>query len=448
MKVKVYDNSSSSNLFATSVAATSGPFSGIIDINIAVSTPTRIVFTQPTTGITTAIYGTGLAFDGSGPLAETGSINRVEFIDASGKSLITISQLNWSLDQFYKGLEQAGSTGFQGILDGLFASGPVEVVALPPAANANGWTFGLDFGQLPAPVGKNTTSATGSQLDDSLTGNGQNNVFRGKGGNDNMYGLGGNDRLYGGAGDDALSGNDGADRLYGGYGNDNLRGGNGKDKINGGAGNDVIYADGDGDAIKDRAANVLNGQAGDDRIKGGYGKDRIDGGKGNDTILAGKGADHITGGAGRDRIVAQGGNDWLSGGAGRDRLYGGAGNDDIRDGAGNDRVSGGTGNDVFHAGSGNDVFRGGAGADSFIFLAGTGADRIADFSAADGDTISFAPSLWAGISGVTIASGNDVINNFGQIQNGNAVIDFLNGDVITIDGIASLNELYGQVVVL
>ena len=82
--------------------------------------------------------------------------------------------------------------------------------------------------------------------------------------------------------------------------------------------------------------------------------------------------------------------DTLTGAAGDDILKAGAGDDTLIGGGGNDKLFGGAGNDSLIGGAGNDMLKGGAGADAFVFSTAPGAaniDKIADFSAAEHDTI-------------------------------------------------------------
>lgn len=85
---------------------------------------------------------------------------------------------------------------------------------------------------------------------------------------------------------------------------------------------------------------------------------------------------------------------WVQGGAGADTVTGSAFGDFLFGNAGADRLRGGAGGDILRGGQGADLLAGGAGADRFEFLAladstraPAGRDRIADFSAAEGDRI-------------------------------------------------------------
>jgi Ca2+-binding RTX toxin-like protein len=91
-------------------------------------------------------------------------------------------------------------------------------------------------------------------------------------------------------------------------------------------------------------------------------------GNAEDNIVIGNFADNFL--YGRD------GSDWLRGQGGNDILYGENGNDTLLGGAGMDRFYGGAGADKF-------VFRNG----DFAGMTSSTADRIHDFSEADGDII-------------------------------------------------------------
>jgi hypothetical protein len=113
-----------------------------------------------------------------------------------------------------------------------------------------------------------------------------------------------------------------------------------------------------------------------------------------DSLWGADGADLLTGGAGAEVMSGAAGDDTLFGGADADRLYGGDGadvlygnldQDMLMGGAGNDTLFGGRDSDTLSGGDGDDVLFGNLGAD--LFLPGAGNNRIADFSAAEGDRI-------------------------------------------------------------
>jgi Ca2+-binding RTX toxin-like protein len=166
---------------------------------------------------------------------------------------------------------------------------------------------------------------------------------------------------------------------------------------------------GDDTQTGSQQADTLSGLAGNDVLSGLAGNDTLEGGVGNDTLRGGAGADHLVGGAGIDTAIYSegtvgvtvsiaagtglGGNaqgDVLSG---IENLYGSASNDVLTGGATANTLVGNAGNDVIDGGAGKDTLAGGAGADRFVFSAlghsvvGANADRITDFSHAEGDKI-------------------------------------------------------------
>ncbi len=185
-----------------------------------------------------------------------------------------------------------------------------------------------------------------------------------------------------------------------------------------------------------------------------------------DTVSAGDGVDILYGRGGNDSLAGEGGNDRIFGDAGIDTINGGEGDDMLYGGGDIDSLSGSTGNDTLYGEAGDDFLQGnggadqlfgGAGADSFLFFSGSSgttlatADRIRDFSRAQGDQIDL--SLIDAITGSAddgfsfIGSGA-FTNVAGQLRaivsggqtllsgdtNGDGVADFL----IRIDGVHTL----------
>jgi Ca2+-binding RTX toxin-like protein len=216
--------------------------------------------------------------------------------------------------------------------------------------------------------------------------------------------------MAGGAGDDHLQGGSGPDWLYGDDGNDTLEGGSGEDRLNGGDGADTL--------VGGAGTDWLDGGTGADHLIGGDGDDWLDGGDNNDTLEGGEGDDKLNGGAGDDVIQGGPGHDIMNGGEGIDMgnyADATAGVDiNLATGANSagdtlvsiegltgsqyaDMLTGNAGSNILAGGLGFDVLTGGAGADIFRFdsaergfQAQDGhdyADRISDFSAADGDKI-------------------------------------------------------------
>ncbi|MGO1076796.1 calcium-binding protein, partial [Inquilinus sp. CA228] len=257
------------------------------------------------------------------------------------------------------------------------------------------------------------------------------------------------ENAIGSLGGDSLVGNTFANTLQGLDGNDVLRGGAGADVIDGGAGNDTAsyyYAttgvsidlgahtasggEAQGDVLTgienltggqandtlagDAGANTLAGWNGNDVLRGGAGADRLDGGAGTDTASYYSGTVGVVvslasglGGGGEAQGDTLTGIENLSGGQGWDSLYGNAGANVLQ---------GWNGNDLLVGRAGQDTLTGGAGADRFQFTAvgdsvvGANADRITDFSHAQGDRIDL-----AGIDANTGVAGDQ---GFGFIGSG------------------------------
>ncbi len=115
-----------------------------------------------------------------------------------------------------------------------------------------------------------------------------------------------------------------------------------------------------------------------------------------------------------------------------DTLYGSSGNDSFAGRGGNDRLEGR---------GGSDLLVGGDGADTFVYAAGDGADTIADFNIGrgfgddDGDRIDL-----TGVPGFHSLA--DVLAHATQIEGGTTVIDFGDGNTLTLSNVphASLVE--------
>lgn len=307
---------------------------------------------------------------------------------------------------------------------------------------------------------------TGTFGDDEIGGTLQSDLILALAGNDVVFGGGGADSIDGGTGNDTLYAgaenniDDGdADVVNGGAGDDIIYGSAG-DMLNGGTGRDTVYLDlssaneginadfrpmtlgldlGLGDLIQidlPLLTGTLGGFEIVAEVKGSAFADefiianvarigaRVDAGDGNDFVRTSNGNDTIQGGIGDDRLTAGGGNDRLDGGSGRDVLVGNAGKDEMSGGADNDRLSGGGSEDQLDGGAGDDiliggrrmdVLTGGEGADRFVFSEGdsgrgrASADRITDFSKADGDRIILA--------NVDAIAGTDEVEAFTFIGN-------------------------------
>ena len=220
------------------------------------------------------------------------------------------------------------------------------------------------------------------------------------------------------AGGDTLAGTSGANTLRGGGGDDLLRGGAGADSLFGDAGADTAtyYASAAAVTVDLVAGTAAGGDAQGDTLAG------IENLTGSNT-----GGDTLTGGSGTNILRGFGGDDLLRGGAGADTLEGGVGTDlasyynsaaavtvNLAAGTGsggdaqgdilvsienvngsnfNDTLVGNGAANVLRGLAGRDTFTGGGGADRFVYVAtgesgiGASADRITDFSHAQGDRI-------------------------------------------------------------
>jgi Ca2+-binding RTX toxin-like protein len=329
----------------------------------------------------------------------------------------------------------------------------------------------------------------GTDLSEELFGTNQGDVIWGKDGWDVLFGFGGADLLVGGEGYDTLEGGAGADWLVGNDGVDTASyesspsGVNVSLLLDTAAGGD---AQGDtldgienltgsefGDYLAgDHADNDLKGLGGEDMLLGFDGSDRLKGGGGSDTLIGGKGHDELSGDEGNDILSGGEGNDKLAGGAGADQLTGGSGSDwvqysesdsavtidlsvnlasggdaqgdtlsgieNVRGSSHDDKLSGDGAANNLAGGHGTDILRGNGGADTFTFsywpletTFGRDADRIMDFSQAEGDQIAFegsaAPYTFIGNSAFSGQAGE---LRYEQVGTNTWVSADLDGDAI------------------
>jgi Ca2+-binding RTX toxin-like protein len=247
--------------------------------------------------------------------------------------------------------------------------------------------------------------------DDALHGTDGANSLTAGAGDDTITAYRGNDTIMAGSGDDDVSGLGGNDFIEGGAGRDTIRGGRENDTILGGDGNDVIRSQRDGDSVE-----------------GGAGNDNIKGGGGNDTLIGDDGNDFLKGGTRRDVI---------DGGAGNDTLAGNSFTDTLNGGAGDDTLNGGGDNDVLNGGTGSDTMKGGGGADDFIFALGDGIDFVTDFDVGS-DELLISTALAGGLTEQQIADA-------ATLSGADVILDFGNGDVITLQGLGDTTGLAGAI---
>ncbi len=276
----------------------------------------------------------------------------------------------------------------------------------------------------------------GNWWGETITGTANAEIIHALGGNDTVYGNDGDDTLYGEGGNDKLDGGIGADKMIGGIGNDTYTVDNSGDTVseNANEGIDTVrstvtytltanvenlglegysHINGTGNALH----NEIQGSMGNNILVGGDGNDTIDGGRGDDVLYGDNGTDELEGGRGNDTVYGGDGNDMAEGGDGNDTIYGDTGNDALKGGndndtlygndgddtlygdgdndalygdAGNDTLNGGAGNDNLRGGAGFDLLYGNGGADKCIIdqdSFGSTADKIADFSSRQGDSL-------------------------------------------------------------
>ncbi len=195
--------------------------------------------------------------------------------------------------------------------------------------------------------------------------------------------------------------------------------------VDGGFGNDVLRGGSTGDDLRGGDDNDL--------LKGHGGNDTLDGGTGSDTVSGGRGDDTVSGGNGKDHIRGNDGDDQLDGGKGGDILSGGRGNDALNGGSGKDHLKGGVG---------DDTLTGGSSADDFVFSSGGERDTITDFQD-NTDTIQLDQSLWGG--GLTVA---EVLNTFATVIGTDTVFDFGGGDTLVIEGMATVNVIADDILLV
>lgn len=154
----------------------------------------------------------------------------------------------------------------------------------------------------------------------------------------------------------------------------------------------------------------------------------------------GVGAIDLTGNDLGNRLTGSAGRNDLSGGGGSDVLAGAGGNDTLRGGDGADVLRGSDGNDRLNGNAGADQLSGGKGADVFLFVNGSGADIVTDFSMGQGDRLALAEALWEG--GLT---DRQVIARYAEVTAGGVLFDFGDGDTLRLQGVGSINGLADRI---
>ncbi len=318
----------------------------------------------------------------------------------------------------------------------------------------------------------------GTQTDDVFNGNLAGDVLSGLGGADILSGGGGNDTLNGGAGADVLDGGDGIDTAdyTGSLGslrvdlmfasvNTNVAAGDSFVSIE-----NVIGSQGQDNLRGTLDDNLLLGMRNVDYLYGRRGEDTLMGGIGDDVLFGGVDGDLLDGGPDRDRaqysesltgvtvdllnpstntgeaagdtfvdiedIAGSTYDDDLLGDTGENRLFGREGADRLYGRAGADYLNGGAHADRLDGGAGDDVMRGGTHNDTFVFNGG--ADIVEDFSLSHADRIAIERAYVPEIVGLTAV---EIVTNYAALENGSVVLDFGDGDSLTLLNYSDMSEL-------
>ncbi|QNM83783.1 M10 family metallopeptidase C-terminal domain-containing protein [Sphingomonas sabuli] len=230
----------------------------------------------------------------------------------------------------------------------------------------------------------------------------------------------------------SATGNGAINRIVGNASNNILNGGAGADIMRGGAGNDTYYVDNVGERLAEFAgqgrdlvyssvsfalssnfenltltgsavrasgnnlANQLTGTNGNNVLNGGLGADVMTGAGGNDIYYVENAGDHTVeaSGGGRDRVYST--VAWSLEAAVEDLFLRGTASIAGRGNAIDNVIVGNGGNNVLDGRAGADSLRGSLGSDTFTFRTGefggmsaSTADRVMDFSHAQGDRLDF-----------------------------------------------------------
>ena len=295
------------------------------------------------------------------------------------------------------------------------------------------------------------------------TGNADDNVLTGNSGDNTLDGNGGTDTLIGGAGNDIYV-VDSADDIViesAGEGIDIIKA-SGSYVLGAGVSVELLRLIGTAniDATGNADAQKLVGNSGDNVLDGGGGGDVMRGAAGNDTYIVRDAADRIVelAGNGNDTVQAAvtytlaAGVDVehlvtidaaattainLTGNETSHDIQGNAGVNVLTGGSGGDVMFGGSGDDTLRGMGGNDFLSGDAGADTFVFDVGGAHDSVFDFTSGT-DKLDLTAFGFTSFAQVQAAMHDDI--------NGHAVIDFGNGDDVTLLTVSSAQVQSGDVI--
>ena len=181
-------------------------------------------------------------------------------------------------------------------------------------------------------------------------------------------------------------------------------------------------------------------------LTGNANDNALTGNDGNNALYGFAGDDDLSGGAGADTLMGGNGDDVLQGGTGRDASWGGLESTDDSDNAdelmgesGNDELIGQSGSDVLNGGIGDDLLTGGGGRDTFVFTAGS--DTVTDF-ADNVDTIDINAAT------LELALTVEDVIAMGEIIGDDAVFDFGNGNVLTVEGATDIASFANDLMII
>ena len=294
---------------------------------------------------------------------------------------------------------------------------------------------------------------------DSITAGDGNDEIYGGTGNDTIGDFGtdaGNDTVFGGEGDDRLNGGIGDDTVYGGTGNDYLTAGTGTDTLYGGEGSDFFAVTDDHDSTTIVGGEDVGGTDIDDITLANFtstdgatvtytsdeaGNIDFDGTTSTVDFVEIEEVHTTSFDDTVDGAASTGGID-ISTYDGDDSVIGGSGDDAINVGTGADTVEGGAGNDTIDLGEGSPD----GDADVIILEDDFGDDVINSF---DAPTLIGTGPYYTGTDTLDVSNLYDlplgdpdrtpVMTNDVTVTDdgaGNAVLNFPNGETITLNGIS------------